>query len=277
MLSDLEALGVWDAKPPKQIALLTSRTSLDWWQIRAWWGKHDDLNWDRGVEGMRGWFAEQAVVNILQENGLPFDWFFLDQAGHLERIEDYRVLIIPFAWSVSQPAAARVQAAAARGARVILLDGETGRTDEWGEPRETPALKDLVESGKATLLHDDIFTWGATDLFADKVLTLIHDALGDAQPLTLQRYGKRIEATVLHKNPKEAFVFLLNWEKTRMTVIDLGLSLPEGKYEVLARDENRWHRVTLDGQTVLTHRQLQDFRLTMGPRQPCVLYVREAR
>jgi len=277
MLSDLEALGLWDAKPPKQIALLTSRTSLDWWQIRAWWGQHENPNWDRAVEGMRGWFAERAAVNILQENGLPFDWLFLDNPRHLEQIEGHSVLVIPFPWSVSQPAAERVKAAAERGARVILLDGRPGHTDEWGETHETPAFTDLVESGQATLLDDDILTWAATDVFTDKVLKLIHDALGDARPLTLERYGERIEATVLHKSPKEAFVFLLNWEKTRMTVIDLGLSLPEGRYEVFARDENRWHQVTLNSQALLTHDQLQDFRLTMGPQQPYVLYVREAR
>ena len=277
MLHQLENLGVYDARPPKKIALLSSRASIDWWQIKSWWGEHDDPRHDRAVEAMRGWFAERAAHNILQQNGQPFDWFYLDRLDQLQNLEDYQVLVIPFAYSVSKEAAARVRAATAKGAKVLLLDGKIGPTDEWGEPLPAPALKDLVDSGSATVLGDDILQWGATDVFAKKVMKVVSDALGDEQPLTIDTYGRHIDATLLEKGPKEKFLFLLNWEKAATTRVDLGLSLPEGTYEILVRDLDFWYQLSLDGATKLTSSQLKKFRVWMVPETSYVFHIREAK
>ena len=273
MLRDLEALGAWEARPPKRIALLTSRASKDWWQIRAWWGEHDDPNWDRGIEGIRGWFAERAVFAILQENGYSFDWFFLDRDDQLDALEAYDVLLLPFAWSVSDAAAERVRSAAASGTAVLLFDGKKGATDEWGESREAPAFDELCRNGQAVCLEEDILRWGATDRYAEKILQLLDKHVDPAYPLTLKRYGQHIDAALLQRKPGERFVFLLNWEK-KMTGIDLGLRLPAGKYEAYARDENRWFRVGLGDAQVLDAAAVGQFRLWLPPEKPCVLYVR---
>jgi hypothetical protein len=277
MLRQLENLGVYDARPPRTIAFLSSRASTDWWQIRAWWGKHDNPDHDRGVEGMRGWFAEQAMFNILQQNGQPFDWIFLDRLDEMQRLDDYRVLVLPFAYSVSKESAAQVKAAAAKGAKVILIDGKAGPTDEWGEPHDSPILKDLVDSGSAVLLEEDVMKWGATDVFAGKAMAALSKALGQEQPLTFNAYGRHVDATLLEKGPREKFVFLLNWEKAGTTYVDLGLALPEGAYEVLVRDMDFWYRMSIDGETKLTRDRLRTFRMWMVPETCYVLHVREVR
>ena len=273
MLSDLEALGVWQARPPRHIALLTSRASLDWWQIRAWWGEHEDPDWDRGVEGMRGWFAEQAAFSILQRNGHAFDWFFLDRLDQLGNLGQYDVLLIPFAWSVSREAAGLVRAAAEGGTHVVLLDGKMGPTDEWGERHGSPDFEDLMHAGKATLIQDDVLAWGGTDTFAQQVLTAIDGALAGRGLLAFDAYGSNIEASVLRKSATELFVFLLSWEKTGVTTVDLGLDLPEGRYQAFGRDENRWYRVRMEDKLVLTDADARNLRLSLGPRQPLVLWV----
>ncbi|MGD0094766.1 MAG: hypothetical protein ABSE73_33055, partial [Planctomycetota bacterium] len=134
MAKDLDALGVWDARPPKKLALLSSRSSMDWWQVKHWYGKSEDQNLNRGAEAQRGWFADSAAFNVLQRHGFSGDWFFLDRPDQLTELEQYKVLVVPFAYSISNEAAARVKAAAAKGATVILLDGQQGAMDEWGEP-----------------------------------------------------------------------------------------------------------------------------------------------
>jgi len=284
MVRELESLGVWDARPPATIALLTSRCSLDWWQVKSWWGKpfdkaqgkHDDPAWDRGLEGQRGWFAEETVFNILQKNGYAFNWFYLDRPDQTKQIAGHRILIASFAYSVSQDAADKVKAAVAAGATLVLIDGRQGETDEWGEPRPAPAFKELVDSGKAIVLPEDILAWGSTDAFAEKVMAAIDNTLGRDNPLKMARYNHNVDATLIEKGPKEKFVFAINWEKSP-AVVDLGLSLPEGSYEVRARDENQWRQVSIGGRTALSRTDLASFRLNLGPEKPYVLYVSEKK
>ena len=186
------------------------------------------------------------------------------------------MLVVPYAYSVSSAAAARIKAAVAKGAKLILLGGGQGPTDEWGEPRPEPIFKSLVDAGKAKDVDEDIFEWGPTDLFREKVTAQIDEALGDQHPFKLHRYGKKIDATLLVKSPEERFVFLLNWDKGT-SVVDLDLPLPEGNYEVLARDENRWHRLEIDGVKVLEAAQFRSLRLALGGKQPYVLFIRPVK
>jgi len=271
MVDDLDALGAWAARPPKHLVLLSSRTSLDWWQVNAWWGKHN-ARWDRGLEGQRGWFADEATFNILQRNGYPFDWHYLDRLDQLNDLQEATVLVMPFCYSISDAAAEKVKAAVTAGARLILLDGRQGETDEWGEPRAVPAFKDLVDSGKAILVKDDILLQGASDRYANQLTGLIDKTLGTNNPLMLRRYGQPIDATLIEKNDTERFVFVLNWQTTPAP-IDLGISLPAGRYQLVARDENQWLQGTLNGRTELTADDLRQFRLTMGAQKPLVLYL----
>jgi hypothetical protein len=275
MANDLEALGVWDARPPRQIALLSSRASIDWWQIAAWWGKHDNPDWDRAIEGGRGWFADECVFNILQQNGYPFDWFFMDYPDRLEELEQYRVIVIPFAYSVSRQAAERIEAAVRKGAKVLLLDGRDGPTNEWGEPHPEPVLKHLAAAGHVALLQDDILAHGGTDRFAQKVTGAIDAALGAGHPFKLHRYGAKVDATVLEKTPRERFVFLINWEKKPVRV-DIQMHMPEGKYEVLVRDETAWHRGSIGGREEPAAALLESFSMTLESEKPCVLYIKNA-
>jgi len=268
---DLEALGAYDARPPHRIAMLSSRASLDWWQVNAWWGKHG-AGWDRGLQGQRAWFADETLFNILQQNGCPFDWKWLDRPDHLQELGGYRVLIVPFAYAISREAADRVKAAVKDGATLILLAGHQGETDEWGEPYAAPVFKELVDSGKAILLRDDLMTDGSTDRFVEQVTGAIDKALGTENPLKLTRYHQHIEATVLRKNAREYFLFAINGEKAPAT-IDLGVAVPPGEYRVFARDIDRWNRVTLNGKATLTAQNLANFRAQIPAEQPSVFYI----
>lgn len=274
LLKDLEDLGVWEARPAKKIALCSSRASLDWWQIKAWWGKHQE-DWDRGIEGNRGWYAERVAYHILQRNGLPFDWFFLDNDRHLTHLQDYHLLVIPFAWSISQKAAASLKQAAKNGTRIILLDGKAGETDEWGEPYPEPVLHELLESKAAVILPEDVFQWAATDIFAEKVMKTLSQLLKEKIPLKFNAYGRHVDASLLEKNEREYFLFLINWEKAGTTAVDIGIPLPEGRYEIWVRDADFWYQGCLSGEKEFSSKDLTDFRYWMIPETVSVFYVRK--
>jgi len=275
LLKDMEELGIWEAHPPEKIAMFSSRASMDWWQVRAWWGNHNE-NWDRGIEGNRGWYADRVACNILQKKGLPFDWFFLDNPGHLAKLKNYRVVVIPFAWSISRETAEQMKTAAKNGTRFILLDGKIGQTDQQGEPYEKPILQELVESGAATVIDDDIFTVGGTYAFEEKVSKIIEQILGNQIPLKFQAYGKHVDATILEKNKNECFIFLINWEKAGLTPVDLGTSVSEGTYAVFVRDSDFWYQASINNKKQFTSADLAGFRFWMIPETACVLYLKKS-
>ena len=297
MVDDLEALGVWDARPPHDIAVLSSRESWDWWQVRSYYGPLPKPTADRAIEAMRGWFADELVNDrILIKNGYPYDWYFADNPKHLEQLDGYKVILLPFAYSISDAAAAKIKEAARKGAKVILF-GTLGETDEWGQPRATPALplvptlrvgtsqpdapastgifRDLVDSGQATLLSEDLLEAGSDDRFQAKALALIDGALGDKHPFKMNRYGKHIDATLLAKGERERFVFLINWEEKPATV-DLSVGVPEGNYRVLMRDDLQWHKVTVGGRDIFTRAMLKGLRRLVPAQKAEVYYVSPA-
>jgi len=273
--AELEALGAWDARPPRDIAVLSSPRSWDWWQVRAFYGPLERPAADRAIEAMRGWFADELVNDrILLRNGYPYDWRFMDDAKQLEGLDGCKLLLLPFAYSVSDAAAARVADAAAKGAKVVLF-GTLGETDEWGRPRETPAFKSLVDSGKATLIADDALEAGGDEAFVDRIVSLIDTTLGERHPFKMTRHGKHVDATLLAKSDREKFVFLINWEE-KPAPVDLVVGLPEGTYSVMMRDDAAWHEVALGGKTALPAAALRKFRRLVPALKAEVYVIRPA-
>ena len=273
MVDDLMALGVWDARPPRDLAVLTSRAGLDWWMVRAMYNPSIPPHTDRAVESRRGWFTmEFAVDRLLLKNGYPFRWKWLDHPDTLGDLSEHRVLLLPFPYSISDAAAAKVRDAVAKGSKLILL-GNTGETDEWGEPRGVPAFRDLVANGRATLLNEDIFLAGGEDTFVRKARGLIDGALGETNPVRTELYGRNVDVTLLEKEGNEKFLFILNWEP-RPASVDLSVAVPEGEYLMMMRDDITWHRVSLAGEDVFTSEMLKDFRVPMPPQQGRAFYLK---
>lgn len=270
MVDELMSLGMWDARPPKAIAVLTSRASVDWWQVKAFYGRLARADMDRGLEARRGWFAEEAVISsVLMKNGCPFDWFYLDWPERMGDLSAYKVLVLPFAYSISDAALAKVKAAAAKGARVVLF-GPAGKTDEWGEPRKAAAFDELVRSGQAIVVDEDIMRRGGEDRFVAKVRRIVDDALGAQNPVRAQVYGRRVDTTLLVSADGVRFLFVLNWEKTPSTV-DFDVTVPAGNYRVFMRDDTMWYGVTLGGKDVFTRDMLKRLRV-VAPAQKGQVY-----
>jgi len=69
-------------------------------------------------------------------------------------------------------------------------------------------------------------------------------------------------------------LFFLNWEKAGLTRVDVGLSLPEGNYEVMARDADFWYKASINGKTTLSRQDMNNFRVWMVPETVYVFYIR---
>jgi hypothetical protein len=227
----LEEGGVTAADSVHSIALLVSRASEDWWD-----NNHGTCWLGSDPEAKRGFWTARAVTEFLNRNSYQYDVYYLDQPEDLDRLGRYDLIFLPFPYSVTRKAAAKVRAAHEAG--VKLLDAQKlGEVDEVGREHETPLFADLVEAreddGTVRFLDRDFIAWEHERSFDHELSGVLDALLGERKPVAARTYGARVEAYVFAHGPQSRSVVLLNWEDGP-AVADIELRLGEGRYRALA-------------------------------------------
>jgi len=269
MLDTLAAWGARDARVPRKIAVLKSRASEDWWFQKIAHGPPGNQ-----VDRSRGFFAEKAVLETLLANGYPFVMYYLDRTEELADLADFKLILIPFAYSVPHGALPHLEKAARAGATILVFEKE-GQVDEWGTHCAQSLLWALTKKGKVELLHEDLADHGSDPGFQRAMCKKFDKVLGEDKPLYLNRYGKDIEAVCLEKPNGDRLVLATNWTK-KPAVADLGVNLPPGNYEMLKRGLTKATKVTLGGKEKLTEKDLRRFRVKLAPGEANVFLIRES-
>jgi O-antigen ligase len=254
----LDAEGLARYRIPKGIAVLYSRASEDWWELAH--AGDPEQAWQATV-------YQNGVMEVLFRNGMPFDLYYLDQPESLGEIGDYRVLILPYPYSVSKPALDAIRAAIARGTRVMAIS-RFGEVDEFGAVRETPLLRDVpgiehVALDLASSRYDDV---------SQRLSQRLRAVLGSANPLTFDAAGRDVECSIMEKDD-DRLLFCLNWENQALDV-ELGMNLHDGGYEASVVTLDRESVATIGGKSVLAASDLARFRLALAPEAAEVIIVR---
>ncbi len=177
MIRLLEQWGVREAATPDVACLIVSRASEDWWRTRlegmcgtAAAGDvafnllyaGDDINKsapkaagserDRvlKLDALRGVGAKLAMESFLCERAVPYQVAFAERPDNLENLKRFKLLVMPFCYSLSQAAFAQIKAAVDAGATLAVF-GPLAPTDEYGNPHPEPLLQALL--GKPNVIH----------------------------------------------------------------------------------------------------------------------------
>ncbi len=270
MLDTLSAWGLTEARPPRTIAVLRSRASEDWWQVRQRFNPAGDL-----MDQARGHLNFKVIVEALLAQGYPFDVFYLDHPEELEAaLADYPVVLLPFAYSVSTRAVEALEALASDGKRIIVFDRK-GETDEWGEPHPEPLFAEMLEARRAMFVGADLTAVGQHPGFQGRFARLLDRQLGDRKPTYFNAYGNDVEMALLEKGPKEKFLALINWTERPVTV-DVGVNVPPGAYRVQQTGRDGAHALVIGGTATPDAATLAKFRLTLDPGDARVLHIAPA-
>jgi hypothetical protein len=272
ILDTLAAWGARDAVVPRQIAVLKSRASEDWWQVRQRY--HPD---GHPADQTRGFVYEKWLLEFLLAAGCPFRLYYLDcPEDFAAELSQYDLAILPFPYSVSRKAFAAVEAAADKGTRLLLFERQ-GETDEWGNAHGQPLFAALVASGRAVLVKDDVPAVGHHRSFLDRMKAEVDRLLGERRLIHFDSVGHDVELACLEKGPEEKFLCCVNWTDSPVQV-EVGVRLPAaGRYECLQRDLNEVHRMRVGPRVALTAKDLRRFRLPLRPWELKVLYIRNSR
>jgi len=270
LLDTLAAWGAKDATVPHSIAVLKSRASEDWWQLRQRYGADGNP-----LDQARGFLVEKWLLEFLFTNGYPFEMYYLDQPEGLANLSQYQLVILPFPYSISKAAYARLADAASKGTKILVLDRK-GEVDEWGEPYAQPLLNDLIAQKKASFCGDDVTSVGHFPAMQDQMHKLVDGLLGARKPLNVNTYDSDVEVGLLEKGAAEKFVFAINWTEYPVK-IDVGVNnLPAGQYELFQRDLTDAHKVRLGGKDTATARTLKQFRVSLAAGEVKVFYIHPA-
>ena len=93
-----------------------------------------------------------------------------------------------------------------------------------------------------------------------------------------------IEFAVLERNPKDKTVFILNWEEEKSSIIEFGLKMPRGKYEIeewsivpedkLRIDDMKIEPFKLKGKKIFTDRDISNLKIELEPQQIRILHIK---
>jgi|GEM_PF-2517473 len=268
MLDTMAAWGAKDAQVPGRIVVLKSRASEDWWQVRQRYNPAGNP-----LDQTRGFLYEKWLMEFLLSRGYPFRTYYLDQPKDFTQdIAKANLIILPFAYSVSDEAVAAIENAVQHGAKLLLFDRQ-GETDEMGDLRRQPAFTGLVTSGKAVFIGDDMTAIGQYPATQDKTRALVDRLLGNNKPIYFQPYGNDVEFACLERGDREKFLLLNNYTDRNVTV-DAGVNMPAGQYQVMQRDLTEVRQAILRGRDAVTAADLAKFRVSLAPWEVKVLYIR---
>jgi hypothetical protein len=253
----LERKGLLDFRMPKTVALVYSRASEDWWQL---------AHGSAPVESAEAILYQNAAMEVLFRNGLPFDLYFLDQPASLGDVGKYAMALLPYPYSIAREAAAKISEAVRSGTKLASLK-RNGEVDEFGEPHGKPLLLGL--QGLKQLTID--LTHSSYEEFSDRLVATVVKDLGPNLPLTLEANGKDVECAVREKQDAR-MMFCLNWEKESVE-IGLGIRVPPGSYLASVITLEHEAPATIANKSIFAPSDLERFSLALKPGEAKILLV----
>jgi hypothetical protein len=275
MVRNLESFGLKAAKKPRDIAFVYSRAGVDWWELTEM-VKADAVRKNHYPhEAMAGYNSHDAAMKMLFMNGRPFELFYIDQPTTLARISEYKVVVIPFGYSVSKAAFAVIKSALTKGVRFVII-GHTGETDEFGNQHDTPLLKQLIGKPGVTYIDRDLSLSGTEPEAEREIIAAIDGSLGKERSFFANTYGADIECGMLENSENRVrFIAAVNWHN-RDADIDIGMKLPPGKYEMTKWCIDGYGPMTIDGRKIMTAHDISLFRIHIKKHDTSVLVVKPA-
>lgn len=262
----------WGAKKatiPRDILMLRSRASEDWWFLNVKHNKSDINSISKGVD------QAQWLGDLLVRNAFPFEMYWQDQPQSYEPVIDkFKVIVLSFPYSVSDQELKLLEKAASANIPIIAI-GAKGETDAFGDKRKIPALDALIKAGKIQFFDKDIQRDGNLRSTKNELISLLEKDIGKGKrSLSLKRYkDNSVQAAMLEVKPDEKLVTLINWGNSD-AIVDVGMALPAHKdYKLSYRGRKGTSRMSIGGRKLLSEVDLRQFRVKMKEGEVGILRI----
>jgi len=296
----LEQWGIEKSYTPSSVCVILSRASEDWWEVKMegllgqsaseskgstvlYSGIEDlksirdtdtrtrELNYER----FRGMASGKCVEELLIENGIPYDVKFAERPETLSDLSKYKLLILPFAYSLSKESFNEIQKAVDSGVKLLIID-QIAPTDEYGNMYPEPLLKSLLNKNNVVYENINLSRKGMLKSIRKQILSDVKNLTGDTG-IRFEPNG-RVEFLIRKVEDSSLILYLANWAYEPATPI-LGLDLPQGKYEITlcGGDDFVLKEGILNNQKQPDASAFKNFRLSLAPREVVLIYIKPAK
>ncbi|MFQ5469474.1 MAG: hypothetical protein ACE5EH_04115 [Gammaproteobacteria bacterium] len=254
----LDKLMLREYETPQTVALLYSRASDDWWQLS---NPHDP------IEASKAIVTQNAVMEVLFRNGIPFDLYYLDQPSMLNNLGDYDLIILPFPYAISRESFEKIKYAKSIGSKIISLNRK-GEVDQAGMAYEKPLFSniDYIEHLEIVLKNENY------ESFSQKIMQVLNSMDLD-YPMKLNTYSQDVECSIRsnYKNNNK-LLFCQNWEQ-KAVEFSVSVNLLLGKYSLSVVTLEHASPATIDDKAILTNKDFEKFQLSLAEGEAKILFI----
>lgn len=304
MIRLLEQWGVRDADTPDTTCLLLSRASEDWWRTRLeglcgdtaggdvsfnllYAG--DDINKaatksagserDRvlKMDALRGVGAKLAMESLLCEAGIPYKAAFTDRLDNLANLKRFKLLIMPFQYSLSKEALAKIKEAVDAGTTLVVFD-QLAPVDEFGNAYPEPLLQPLLAHKNVKYLKDNLAAVGNTAVKRAEYNKLLAGILAPTG-YTFDNGGAPVECIVSCLPKQQGFlVYLGNWSTKKgeaaKPVIALPLADAQYRAEIYSSATKTLNALDIGGKPgTFSGKAVRSFSVAVAPGEVALLRI----
>jgi hypothetical protein len=252
MIRLLEQWGICESDTPDTTCLLLSRASEDWWRTKL-----EGLCGDQGdrdvafnllyagdeinkaatksagserarvlkMDALRGVGSKLAMESLLCEAGIPYKVAFTDRMDNLENLKRFKLLIMPFSYSLSKAAFQKIKEAVDAGMKLIIFD-QLAPVDEFGNPYKEPLLKQLLGNKNVIYVKDNLAAVGNSVVKRAGYVKILDPVL-KSTGYSFNAGGIPVECIVSCLPKQEGFlVYLGNWSTKKGELAKPLMSLP---------------------------------------------------
>ena len=304
----LESWGLFESMTAANTCVLISRASEDWWQVSADTQILDYINskdsdllfmdpkdlavvWSKTrktftpdarvrhfqYERFRGMYSNQYVERLLKKNGVQYDVRYSERPDTLENIGRYKLLILPFSYSMSKATFKKLSNAVEGGTKILIYE-YLASTDEYGTKHPEPLLKSLIGHKNVTYVKADLMRDWSSSKVKQKNLALVRSLLNSGQFFFPN--GADVHYWARKKGDKDYILYLGNMERLKSANPLLGLELPDGEYAVTVcsslegtRSTIAIHGGTIHGKSGFKANSLKRFNVDLGPGEMKLLRI----
>ena len=308
MIRLLEQWGIRESATPDTTCLLLSRASEDWWRtkLEGLCGDKsgndvsfnllyagDDINKaatktagserDRvlKMDALRGVGSKLAMESLLCESGIPYKVAFTDRMDNLENLKRFKLLIMPFSYSLSKDALKKITEAVEAGTKLIVFE-QLAPVDEFGNPYPEPLLKQLMGNKNVIHIKDNLAAVGNSAVKRTEYLKMLEGILAPTG-YRFDSNGIPVECIVSCLPKQEGFlVYLGNWSTKKGEIAKPLIALPfeDAKYkaEVYSSATKTLNDLDLAGKPgAFDGKALKNFSVDLAPSEVKLLRIVKAK
>ena len=304
MIRLLEQWGIRESDTPDTTCLLLSRASEDWWRtkLEGLCGDQpgsdvsfnllyagDDINKvatktavserDRvfKMDALRGVGSKLAMESILCEAGIPYKVAFTDRMDNLDNLKRFKLLIMPFSYSISEKALKKITEAVNTGTKLIIFN-QLGSVNEFGNPNKEPLLKQLIANKNVTYIKDNLAAVGNAAVKRAEYVKMMDKILLPCG-YYFNSNGAPIEYIVSCLPKKQGYlIYLGNWSTKKGELAKPVISLPfeNAKYkaEVYSSSTKTLNDLTMAGKSgAFDGKALKSFSVDLAPGEVKLIHI----